>query len=648
MRYQDFEIRIRSGRQGGLIAEARSSYGEAAEPFVPPFPPPSIENLLTGGIRHVTSEEELVTSATPEEIGHALFAALFVGKIGDRLRECLASLDRRRNATGLRLLLHFDLADRAVVPISAFAWELLYDRERRDFLSRVLHTPVLRYIPTPRPPLEPFAGPLRILVVHAAPIGLDRLNLTEEWRRIWAALGDQPGIEVALFEHLTLSELRRKLRSETWHVLHFMGHGDFEDSGQGCVYFEDPDHRPDRITGMLLGEHLKSLPDLRLVFLNACSSGAVARRDGQDPYSAVASALLLAGIPSALAMQFPISDKAAIAFSAELYGRIAAHDPLEAALAEARLAILRLDETALEWATPVLFTRVSSDDLLGTASPPAETWQETPLRLGIRSFADSGNTILFGQEMESECDEMLDLRDLFGGIDGRSILHAVWWQTRVVPRLREFLAAAVKAQRPLHLSFAAHASIAFAAGYFLESKSGLDITIRQRDRTGRSRNWRGLDGSTTESSLFLEEPDQQRDAGVSDVAVALGASFPIQDDVAEYLLRERLPVGRIFPAMLSPEGVRDGRHALQLAQALAWTIRGRTVFEREGVLHLFAAAPNALLFFLGQLRRFYGRVQLYEHDDNSPLPGAYGPSIFLPPSAPTSSPTQERRASACR
>jgi hypothetical protein len=38
-----------------------------------------------------------------------------------------------------------------------------------------------------------------------------------------------------------------------------------------------------------------------------------------------------------------------------------------------------------------------------------------------------------------------------------------------------------------------------------------------------------------------------------------------------------------------------------------------------------------MLFFLGQLSQGIGRIQLYEHDFFSGQPGAYSPSILLPP-----------------
>ena len=64
-------------------------------------------------------------------------------------------------------------------------------------------------------------------------------------------------------------------------------------------------------------------------------------------------------MPAVVAMQFPISDKAAIAFSETFYQRIAKGDPVDVAMAEGRKKLWHLEE----WATPVLFLR-SKDGVL--------------------------------------------------------------------------------------------------------------------------------------------------------------------------------------------------------------------------------------------------------------------------------------------
>ena len=126
-----------------------------------------------------------------------------------------------------------------------------------------------------------------------------------------------------------------------------------------------------------------------------------------------------------------------------------------------------------------------------------------------------------------------------------------------------------------------------------------------------------------------------------DVVLALGARHDILDDVHIYV-GENLPdVGRIIAGTVSAgpsdAAISGGTHAKMLAQqAMAHLKATRTVDERRyGVLHIFAAAPVGLLFFLGQLARGLGPCILYEHDFESGLPGAYHPSFTLPPAATT-------------
>jgi len=92
---------------------------------------------------------------------------------------------------------------------------------------------------------------------------------------------------------------------------------------------------------------------LRLVILNACE-GARSARD--DPFGGVAQALVRQGIPAVIAMQFEISDPAALTFSQSFYQAIADGLPVDLAMVEARRAIFA-EGYEVEWATPVLYLR---------------------------------------------------------------------------------------------------------------------------------------------------------------------------------------------------------------------------------------------------------------------------------------------------
>ena len=253
------------------------------------------------------------------------------------------------------------------------------------------------------------------------------------------------------------------------------------------------------------------------------------------------------------------------------------------------------------------------------------------LRLGVRSFPDTERMIIWGEEMDEECEDILDLREFF---EDRYIKEEGLWRTEIVPKLREFLQRAQAPRRPLHINFAAHSSIAFAAGYFLSAKSGLEITLRQRGQTGIS-EWRALPGTPPKRTLLCREKDLAGDDTARDVAVALGITRPVIEQVQRHLADSRLAVHRVMPATLAPRpsqmGVRDGLHAMRLAEVVAHRLGERPAQEAGGIVHLFAAAPNTLLFFLGQLAHGLGRIQLYEYDFGTRAPGTYSPSILLPP-----------------
>jgi hypothetical protein len=98
--------------------------------------------------------------------------------------------------------------------------------------------------------------------------------------------------------------------------------------------------------GDVLGEMFIAAGFLpRIVILNACSTDELA------------ASLVEMRVPMVVAMQFRISDQAAIAFSRGFYEYVAAGLPIQKATAWGRLAIKSSlkEEMQVEWATPVVY-----------------------------------------------------------------------------------------------------------------------------------------------------------------------------------------------------------------------------------------------------------------------------------------------------
>jgi hypothetical protein len=197
--------------------------------------------------------------------------------------------------------------------------------------------------------------PLRVLVIKSEPAGCPPLDLTAEWGQLTAALQVLTDSGSLAFTELitpTLSELRRVLSCDTFHVIHFMGHGGFDSRHGGVLLFADRAGSPASITAEDLGVMLRDHTSLRLAVLNACEGGRI---DPTDPFAGVADTLVRRGIPAVIAMQFEVSDDAAVEFAPALYGALTAELPVDVALAEARKAMYAV--SPLEWATPVLYLR---------------------------------------------------------------------------------------------------------------------------------------------------------------------------------------------------------------------------------------------------------------------------------------------------
>jgi len=246
-------------------------------------------------------------------------------------------------------------------------------------------------------------------------------------------------------------------------------------------------------------------------------------------------------------------------------------------------------------------------------------------RIGIRSF------LRWAEHLEDQADRVLCLLRHF---DGRKIKDPRFWQTHILPEVSAFIADALRGRDQCQVHLHAHTTIAFLTGYCLDTKSGVDVAPVQATSSGRE-VWRPdarASAGVYPELTFEEHPLSQE--GV-DVALALSVTTNVLDDVKAYVARALPGVRRVIQCTLQSglgnAAIVSGTHARLLAQSIASHVKtGRSAAERGGRLHIFAAAPNGLVFFLGQVGRGFGPCVLYEYDFESNAIGAYEPSITLP------------------
>lgn len=300
---------------------------------------------------------------TAKAFGEQLFDALFQDKARSVLDRTLAAAQALD--AGVRIRLSMDLRGDGMTEVASLPWELMRDKDQLPLVVST-QTPLVRSpdIVQPTEP-HPFERPLRILLVMSNPQGSAPLNLLEERNRITGILGPLPDVKVDTCAPV-VSQLLQKLRESDYHVIHYMGHGQFDQkTGRGALVMETEDGGKDLVSGEDFGVYLRDeVKLLRLVFLNACKTATASTREGVDPFAGIATALIQAGVPAVVAMQFPISDQAALAFSETFYQCIARGDAVDVAMGEGRKKLWSLEE----WATPVLFLRSKDGVLFGAAS----------------------------------------------------------------------------------------------------------------------------------------------------------------------------------------------------------------------------------------------------------------------------------------
>jgi CheY-like chemotaxis protein len=359
--YLDFDLSIQRAENGYRAQVVKSPDGETSPlDFTLPFSQLERDNYLLRlgpprrGTRRLNSPEWEVAKTFGGELFNAVFR--------NELLSCLSVSLAKANAQGAGLRIRLRLTQ--VPELAGLPWEYLYYPAHQYFIALSVETPIVRYLEMQQH-IQPLAvtPPLRVLTMIACPDGYQRLDVEAEWRKLSEALGDlqrQGLVSLTRLPQATEAALRRQLRQGEYHIFHFIGHGSYDqETKSGVLALEDEQKQGCLVSGQRLGMLLRDHRSLRLAIINACE-GAVS--SSSDPFAGTAQSLAQQGLPAVIAMQFEITDEAAIDFAHEFYIALADSYPVDAALTEARKAM-----PEIEWGTPVLHLRAPDGHIFNVA-----------------------------------------------------------------------------------------------------------------------------------------------------------------------------------------------------------------------------------------------------------------------------------------
>ncbi|MFT4115473.1 CHAT domain-containing tetratricopeptide repeat protein [Bradyrhizobium sp.] len=402
--YEDFELEIGSdlpvggGPQQYYGRVVRSPAGEAPKSqvkfwFSAPGELAKLRGELESAVLEIDEKNRQGPTTRGEQVlrdfGRGVFRSVFT-----EVPSIQRIYERSKGAAqDLRIKLRIEAAELAGLP-----WEYLYDEDDMPgFVS--LTRPIVRYLETAgsvgRMGVK---GPLRILGMIADPSTSEwpKLNVVKERDRINRgidALQHEGKVDFQWVPGGTGKDLMKKLLEGEWHIFHFIGHGGVEEASPGAgasgfVVMVDEDGKPVKkfasdLAMMLTGARRS----LRLIVLNCCES---ARINVGDRFGNPAIGLMKTGwLPAVVAMQFPITDNAAISMSEGFYAALAGNRPIDDAVTLARKFIQ--EKSRVEWGIPVLYMRSTDGRIFDVETPqlPANPPDDTrPSKEALRQRRD--------------------------------------------------------------------------------------------------------------------------------------------------------------------------------------------------------------------------------------------------------------------
>ncbi len=400
---EDFEITLTVQNDGKTVgARSSSSTGEreaTGELHLDPLRKQTVrifQNWLNKG--KIDKREEL------EVLGTHLYRALFDDKIAAFFASFFADLKKKRSKH-LRVQLSFqdDVAELAGLP-----WEFLYCPEIKDFLATHVDLVLSRFMPLDeeRETLSPDKGPLKVLIATSQPEGLNPVAAEEVLKDINSLAEKFPEkYQIEKLDKPTIARFKEALTQVEPHVLHFIGHGRFNIAEKfGEIALLKPDEKTvEWCSDKYFAQQIKNTKvKLRFVFLHLCHGATADENLFYSSFSGLAPQLISANIPAVVAMQYPIANWAAIAFSKAFYKELAKGSPVDQAVQMGRIAITEYNPQAFEnrvFGTPVLYMH-SKDGIIAPETSGGPLSRTVGAPGAVTGVAASSDKVISGSKPE--------------------------------------------------------------------------------------------------------------------------------------------------------------------------------------------------------------------------------------------------------
>src|SRR6266487_1606083 len=278
------------------------------------------------------------------KLGKRLYEAVFGSRQADRIVQKWLSTEGEH-----QISLISDLPHALSLP-----WELLHSEQGYMVMRTQEPVSILRRLPQSESTTSstPFELPLRVLLVTARPQGkgfIDPRGIARELLDEVQEQVEMGAIELEFLRPPTLKALRKRLRDKKRqvHVLHFDGHGTFDEqthrqdehllsgSRRGKLAFEDDKGQLDLVEADDVAQVLLN-SRVKLAVLTACQS---AMGSAEDAFSSVAARLIQGGIDALVAMSASVLVASATLYVEAFYHAIAEGISAPIAQEQARQAL---------------------------------------------------------------------------------------------------------------------------------------------------------------------------------------------------------------------------------------------------------------------------------------------------------------------